>query len=83
MLDWPWPFVILHQTGACSISNPCLFIHKAGGIGSRHVEHLNALFFRSALILLETDSTRPSCTKALQADERKYQAKSEGSFLLH
>ena len=59
MLDWPWPFVILSSDWACSIplrrfpaetlkldfAFPVCFIHKAGGIGSRRVEHLNALFF--------------------------------------
>ena len=86
MLDWPWPFVILSSDRSCSIplrrfpaetlkldfAFPVCFIHKAGGIGSRCVEHLNALFFRSALILLEAISRRRSCTKVLRADERKY-----------
>ena len=62
MLDWPWPFVILSSDRACSIplrrfllnplkldfAFPVCFIHKAGGIGSRRVEHLNALFLQRA-----------------------------------
>ena len=62
MLDWPWPFVILSSDRAYSIplrrfllnplkldfAFPVCFIHKAGGIGSRRVEHLNALFLQRA-----------------------------------
>ena len=80
MLDWPWPFVILPQTGLAPSAYPVCFIHKAGGIGSRRVEHLNALFlFRSALILLETISSRRSRVVTLRTAERKYQVKSEKS----
>ena len=81
MLDWPWPFVILSSDRAYSIplrrfllnplnldfAFPVCFIHKAGGIGSRRVEHLNALFLQRADFASSQAAGR-SCTKVLRAD---------------